>query len=546
MTRTHVSAQLLAAMGDLLAGTRAATLDFDTPGAGQARETRDEVADQLSDYILPRLVQLDAPLLTVVGGSTGAGKSTLVSSIVGAPVTEAGVLRPTTRSPVLVHHPDDADWFVRERVLPDLPRHGDQDGSVTYGLRLVATDSIPRGLAILDAPDVDSIDEVNRELATQLLAAADLWLFVTSAARYADQVPWSYLKRAADRSASLAVVLDRTADDAVEEVRGHLARMMTARGLADSPLFTVPESILSHTGLLPSGAVAPIAGWLRDLAADPAARRTVIGRTLDGAVRHAVFRAHDIADALDEQVAVAARLGRGVDEAYVAARADLPRQLTDGSVISGEVDACWRTVSAGLGRAAAAPTAAVEGIDDLRRAVTASVVSTMLASAGRAAQAVGDAWAADAEGRRLLSSAADLDRASNEVSRAAAERVAAWVGTVEDRVRSAGSYEAAELDRLAACTVVATVAGPDHAAGAAARDLLQTAWGAERATSLVASSVDELRVVAGEVLALDRLRLEQLAPSADTIAAQQTNLRSAARAAEYARHADFVNGEIAP
>ena len=26
-----------------------------------------------------------------------------------------------TRSPVLVHHPDDAEWFQPERILPDLP-----------------------------------------------------------------------------------------------------------------------------------------------------------------------------------------------------------------------------------------------------------------------------------------------------------------------------------------------------------------------------------------------------------------------------------------
>ena len=47
-------------------------------------------------------------------------------------------------------------------------------------------------------------------LAAQLLAAADLWLFVTSAARYADQVPWDFLKAAVERSTAVAVVLDRT------------------------------------------------------------------------------------------------------------------------------------------------------------------------------------------------------------------------------------------------------------------------------------------------------------------------------------------------
>src|SRR3546814_20885556 len=47
-----------------------------------------------------------------------------------------------------------------------------------------------------------------------LLAAAYLWLFVASAARYADQVPWGFLKQAAERSTAVAVVLDRTPDDA--------------------------------------------------------------------------------------------------------------------------------------------------------------------------------------------------------------------------------------------------------------------------------------------------------------------------------------------
>ena len=61
-------------------------------------------------------------MLAVVGGSTGAGKSTLVNSVLRERVTRSGVLRPTTRSPVLVHHPDDRGWFEGDRVLPSLAR----------------------------------------------------------------------------------------------------------------------------------------------------------------------------------------------------------------------------------------------------------------------------------------------------------------------------------------------------------------------------------------------------------------------------------------
>ena len=66
----------------------------------------------------------------MVGGSTGAGKSTLVNSVVGE-VSHAGVLRPTTRSPVLVRHPADQRGSpLRPRILPGLPRVTDRHSSV--------------------------------------------------------------------------------------------------------------------------------------------------------------------------------------------------------------------------------------------------------------------------------------------------------------------------------------------------------------------------------------------------------------------------------
>src|SRR5690625_7227869 len=43
---------------------------------------------------------------------------------------------------------------------------------------------------------------------------------------------------------AIAVVLDRVHEEGLVEVRGHLARMMSSRGLSDSPLFTIPEAVL--------------------------------------------------------------------------------------------------------------------------------------------------------------------------------------------------------------------------------------------------------------------------------------------------------------
>ena len=273
------------------------------------------MVDQLEDYVIPRLMTIDAPLLTVVGGSTGAGKSTLVNSLVGHRVTAPGVLRPTTRSPVLVHHPDDAHWFGQDRLLPDLQRVAEATDDPD-ALQLVPGESVPAGLAILDAPDVDSVEERNRQLAAQLLAAGDLWLFVTSAARYADQVPWDFLKQAAERSTAVAIVLDRTPEEAVQTVASHLARMLASRGLKDSPLFMVTEGIVDDEGLLPAEQVAEIRAWLDSLAADADARAGVIKRTLEGAIRDLTRRTHAVADAVGEQVAAAEPLREDADPAY--------------------------------------------------------------------------------------------------------------------------------------------------------------------------------------------------------------------------------------
>ncbi|RAZ59279.1 ABC transporter, partial [Klebsiella oxytoca] len=75
----------------------------------------------------------------------------------------------------LVHHPDDAFWFDGDRVLPTLVRSQVASNDAS-SLQLVAEPDIPRGLAILDAPDIDSVVTRNRDLAAQLLQAADLWV----------------------------------------------------------------------------------------------------------------------------------------------------------------------------------------------------------------------------------------------------------------------------------------------------------------------------------------------------------------------------------
>ncbi len=568
MPGDHASAELLAAMSALLLSVRDAPLRIETDGVDAVRVTQSDVVDQLSDYILPRLVQLDAPLLAVVGGSTGAGKSTLVNSLVGERVTESGVLRPTTRSPVLVHHPDDAEWFQPDRILPDLPRTT-TIGNDSYALRLASTPKIPKGLAILDAPDVDSIDKGNRDLATQLLAAADLWLFVTSAARYADQVPWDYLRHAAERSTSVAVVLDRTSDEALVEVRGHLARMMTSRGLSDSPLFTVPESGLDVDGLLPREAVAPMVGWLRELAADPVARQMVVHRTLDGAVRNIVMRTHDVADAFDEQIAVAETLHLEADTAYRAALENVSVTISDGTLLRGEVLASWQEF-VGTGELLKSVEEKVSRIRDrfvdgmtgkrtrsteVVDAIEASVRMLLTEHAEATAEKVSRSWGTSPAGRQLLDTDPGMHRASPDFRIRAERLVHEWCQGVLELIRVEGAdkrmtakFLAFGVNGIAVALMVvmfsrdgdASVAGGTASLG---RKLLDAIFGATIVDSLLDRARADLETRVAALFEGELSRFHALAASPDTLKAHQATLRETARQAEYARHADFLNGE---
>src|SRR2546429_3705495 len=73
------------------------------------------------------------------------------------------------------------------------------------------------GLAIVDAPDLDSVERANRVIADALVEAADLGIFVTSATRYADRVPFDVVQRIAARGLPLLIVGNRMPPDESEQ-----------------------------------------------------------------------------------------------------------------------------------------------------------------------------------------------------------------------------------------------------------------------------------------------------------------------------------------
>jgi hypothetical protein len=532
---------LLGATESLRAEVAGLPLPLEVADVEHARAEREALLGQLDDYLLPRLRRLDAPLLAVVGGSTGAGKSTLVNSIARREVTRSGVLRPTTRSPVLVHHPYDSGAFLSQRVLPGLTRVTseapepaqpiDVDAPPVTALRLVPHDGITSGLAIIDAPDIDSVVEANRDLAVQLLGAADLWVFVTTATRYSDNVPWQMLRQAVERGVAVAVVLDRVPMDVMQEVRTHLATLLRDRGLGTSPMFTIPETVLED-GFLPAGIVAPLAGWLRRLALDARSRDVVVRRTLIGVLDSLDERVRVVAAAADAQAAAEAELRGDVGTRYDAAHDDLRRSVVDGGLVRGEILARWNEFVRSGDVFRSLEPGATTWRDRLRARIRAPRVApaqplldavhdgledVVLARVRAASEAVAAAWAERTAGGGLLERTPDLASPppgfADRVRRTLREWRSTLTELVQDRpadVRGQG----ATLGLDGAVAVLAVLAlsplpserAPGDAASAAAA-VLATSHGLDAVESMAGAARADLARRTGDLLENERDRV---------------------------------------
>jgi energy-coupling factor transporter ATP-binding protein EcfA2 len=322
----------------------AATLPLEAPGVSEARQERHKLLSQIDDYLLPRLRESGAPILVALVGSTGAGKSTLVNSVVGAQVSMTGIRRPTTNSPVLACNPDDVGWFAENVFLPTVPRVR-QEGLARSGkdglLVLAAIESMPKGVALLDTPDIDSVVEAHHDFAHQFLDASDLWLFMTTASRYADATVWELLQHARDRGAALAIVLSRVLPASGPEVVEHFHAMLEANGLAGNQRFVIPETILID-GKLPPEVCAPVRDWLKENADQPDRRVAVLTQTMSGVLDTFRIRVPALAAQIEDQVILRTDLTGVITGAYQAALAEIDQTLQDGSLMSGEVLARWQ------------------------------------------------------------------------------------------------------------------------------------------------------------------------------------------------------------
>lgn len=453
-------------------------------GTATARTLLAAMARQLDDYILPRSASVDNPLTIVVGGSTGAGKSTLVNTLLGEPLTQSGAIRPTTRHPVLLHRAEDEAALSPERFLPTLPRTrtsgmnaGSQalpglDPKIARALIPITTSALPQGIALIDAPDIDSISEENRTLAKELLSAADLWLFVTTANRYADAVPWELLHEAAARSIAIAVVLNRVPEGDEEAIENDLRRMLDEAGIHAVLIHTVTEQPRDENGMLAPVSLAPLTLWIRELGADAPARAAIARQTLAGAVETLAGNLQVLAAEQARQQAAHQSLASIVAEEYEDALTTIDGALSDGSLLRGEVLSRWhdfvgtgdffRSLDSTIGRlrdrvgsALRGQPAAAQKVED---ALESGIHAVVLDAAARASENTRTRWRASRAGRSLLArldapqavpvaaeqnadgdAKGEVQSAEDIFSAAVAEQIRLWQGSVLEMIREEGA-----------------------------------------------------------------------------------------------------------
>ncbi|WP_299276446.1 hypothetical protein [uncultured Georgenia sp.] len=470
---------------DLHEDVTAAGFPLDLPGAAELRELRDRVETQIGSHLLPRLKREAGPAVVVLGGSTGAGKSTLLNSVVGREVTEAGVIRPTTTQPLLAVREEDL-WLVEEHPITELAD-------------VVADDGVPAGLALLDAPDLDSVLEGNRRLANLLLETADLWLFVTTAARYGDAVPWRVLRQAEERGITVAVLLNRVPRRVLTEVRGDLMRRMADLGLGEAPLFVV-EDVGPHEGLLPDRAVEQVRTWLTLLGGRNTARG-VVRRTTQGVwgtLRDELLR---LADGITTQAMAAGTLRQRAEHAVGEAADALVARLRTGVASQGAPTTRWLAAASSGGvlapltgdparirrgwrgsgvRARSEAAAAIAA--ETRRAL----VSLVADAATDGADALREAWSEPGRGGTGL--LAQDDTASTDRDARVEAAVTEWARRTDTRAEEllrAGGPAAKALDaRGLSGLLQAAAAGLDGAARA-----LRSLLGDHTATEQVAEDL---------------------------------------------------------
>ena len=524
------------------------------PRSEAARLRATQLADHLAGHVRVRANSLDAPLLVVLLGPTGAGKSTIFNTIAGRRASPTGVLRPTTRVAVVLLHPTDRVALL-EGTLAGMPV--DQ-------LQLVEDESIASGLALVDAPDIDSIEHANRELADRLVEAADLCLFVTTATRYADRVPWAVLDRVRQRGLPLMVVVNRMPADEEDrrQIIADVGRLFEEAGFGDlTGVVAVREGELEpDTEQLRPPTIAPISAEIERLRGDLGARRELAARALAGSLAGLRDLLDRIADDAEHEAIDVEALRRISVVAYETNLAALREELGRGTFLRQEALRHWhsfvgadqvtRFFSQGIGRIRGAIAAvfrpATAPVAEVRAATTEDLLAVARLQAAEAARRTATSWSEERSISAELADDPELWGPSPDFDLRLGTRLEAWIEGISADIQAHGNPKrllargaSIGVNALGTGVMLATfvhtggLTGAEVGVAAATaflnQKLLSALFGEAAMVELVAGARRRLEAALTATFDEERARFDRLLPASGDLNSLARELRAAAQ-----------------
>ena len=339
--------------------------------------------------------------------------------------------------------------------------------STSDRIRIETDPSISPGLALVDAPDIDSVEHANRELADHLVEAADLCLFVTTATRYADRVPWLVLGRVRERGLPLVVVVNRlpAEPDDRREVLDDVERLFAEAGLgrAAGATATAAELPLEVVGVtegevepareaLVAAAVEPVMARIAHLRADRDARIELAARALAGSLAGLGPLVDQIADDVAHEAIDAAAARRTAATYYDRGLGAVREAVSRGTFLREEALRHWqdyvgadditRIFSKGIGavrgaiasifRPSRAPVA------EVREATTDDLVAVARLHAAEAARRTASAWSEDRALPAAVAADPSLWGPSPDFDARLRERLDEWITSIGTDIAETG------------------------------------------------------------------------------------------------------------
>ncbi len=516
-----------------------------------------QLRDHLAGHLRVRARSLEAPLVVLLLGPTGAGKSTLFNTIAGRALSPTGVLRPTTRKAVVLASPDD------RAALADGPLAGLDAAQVESVTDAAATP----GLAVIDAPDIDSIEHANRAIADRLVEAADLCIFVTTATRYADRVPWNVLGRVGERGLPLVIVVNRLPPDAADrrEVLDDVRRLFDEAGGASLEaggleIVGVDEGRLAAGGTsLDPRAVDSVLDRIAVLRNDRDARIALAARALAGALAGlgpAVDRSAD--DCAHEAIDDAA-LRRSAADNSERSLAELEDVVRHGTFMREEALRHWqdyvgaddvtRLFSRGIGKlrgmVAGLLHPSTAPVAEVRDAATDDLLSLARQHAAEASRRTASAWTQEPAVAAEVAADPSLWTTSESFDEHFRARMDAWIASIGADIEETGEGRR-RLARRASIGINALGTGVMlatfiHTAGLTGAEvgiaagtaflnqkLLGALFGEAAMVELVGRARERLHAVLVETFAEERSRFDRLVPAPDELESLGTELRETA------------------